>query len=315
MKIGKTIMEIRERENLTQERFAELLLVSRQTVSNWETDKCVPDIETLRMMSEKFDISLDGLLGVEREKKFLGKKKRRYSTKFKLFTIGIIIASSLLFWYTYKRILVNYYRDTLGDLYVASYKDISVTVNFELANERFLGLNVYIPTDVERNEDDEERNEHKYFKDGLLALWLTKNESFLAVESQQNEHFSKFGFDYKKLLRKYNFCNEDQLADYYFAHRYEEPSIFWSKNKIQMHYLAMVYMRGASGGGGNVYEIAGDRIDGYVYDNGSFYVARLDFNDSTYYLRFSRNIYNLGAVKNMLSGVYIDNLYMGDAAF
>ena len=62
MNIYKKIMEIRKDNNLTQEEFAEKLNVSRQTVSNWENSKCYPDIETLIIISDKFNASLDYLL-------------------------------------------------------------------------------------------------------------------------------------------------------------------------------------------------------------------------------------------------------------
>lgn len=62
MSLSKKIINIRKENNLNQESLAEILNVSRQTVSNWENDKCYPDIETLILISDKFDISLDTLL-------------------------------------------------------------------------------------------------------------------------------------------------------------------------------------------------------------------------------------------------------------
>ena len=47
---------------MSQEEFAESLNVTRQTVSNWETGKNYPDIETLILISDRFSISLDILL-------------------------------------------------------------------------------------------------------------------------------------------------------------------------------------------------------------------------------------------------------------
>lgn len=56
MLLKDKIVSIREENDLTQEDLAEILCVSRQTVSNWENAKCFPDIETLIMMSEKFSV-------------------------------------------------------------------------------------------------------------------------------------------------------------------------------------------------------------------------------------------------------------------
>lgn len=62
MNISEKILKIRKDNNLSQETFAEMINVSRQTVSNWESNKCYPDIESLIIISNKFDISLDDLL-------------------------------------------------------------------------------------------------------------------------------------------------------------------------------------------------------------------------------------------------------------
>ncbi len=67
MKFSEKIINIRKEKNLTQEDLAEILNVSRQTVSNWETNKCYPDIETFILISDKFKISLDVLLKEDKE--------------------------------------------------------------------------------------------------------------------------------------------------------------------------------------------------------------------------------------------------------
>jgi len=62
MRLGQTIQQIRKDNNLTQERFADLFHVTRQTVSNWENEKSYPDLITLVAISNQFDISLDKML-------------------------------------------------------------------------------------------------------------------------------------------------------------------------------------------------------------------------------------------------------------
>ena len=62
MQLGQTIKEIRKENNLTQEGFAELFHVTRQTVSNWENEKSYPDLLTLIAISDRFSISLDKML-------------------------------------------------------------------------------------------------------------------------------------------------------------------------------------------------------------------------------------------------------------
>ena len=62
MDIGKEIANIRKDQNLTQEEFGSIFHVTRQTVSNWETGKNYPDLQTLVEISERFDVSLDAIL-------------------------------------------------------------------------------------------------------------------------------------------------------------------------------------------------------------------------------------------------------------
>ncbi len=62
MNIGDKIKTAREENKLTQAQAAESLMVSRQTVSNWENRKSLPDIISVIRMSELYKISLDELL-------------------------------------------------------------------------------------------------------------------------------------------------------------------------------------------------------------------------------------------------------------
>ena len=62
MELGKRLKEYRNRLGITQDDLAEKLYVSRQTVSAWENDKTYPDIHSLLMLSDLFDVSLDTLV-------------------------------------------------------------------------------------------------------------------------------------------------------------------------------------------------------------------------------------------------------------
>lgn len=54
MQLGQTIQKIRKENHLTQEEFAEIFHVTRQTVSNWENEKSYPDLLTLVAISDNF---------------------------------------------------------------------------------------------------------------------------------------------------------------------------------------------------------------------------------------------------------------------
>ena len=62
MTIAEQIQKLRIQKGLTQERLAEMLEVSRQSVSKWELGQAVPDVEKIIRMSELFDVSTDAIL-------------------------------------------------------------------------------------------------------------------------------------------------------------------------------------------------------------------------------------------------------------
>ncbi len=67
MTIGEKLVKLRKEQNLTQEQFAEIVKVSRQSVSKWELNTAYPDTEKLIRISKIFNCSLDYLLKDEIE--------------------------------------------------------------------------------------------------------------------------------------------------------------------------------------------------------------------------------------------------------
>lgn len=62
MTIGEKIFQLRSKANLSQEMLAEKINVSRQSVSKWEMDQALPQIDKILMICQLFDISSDQLL-------------------------------------------------------------------------------------------------------------------------------------------------------------------------------------------------------------------------------------------------------------
>jgi len=62
MNLHHQIKSYRTSLNLTQDGLADKIFVSRQTISNWENEKSYPDIHSLILLSEVFDVSLDQLV-------------------------------------------------------------------------------------------------------------------------------------------------------------------------------------------------------------------------------------------------------------
>ena len=62
MELEKHIKEQRARLGMSQEALAEAVFVSRQTISNWETDRTYPDVQSLLLLSALFDTTVDELI-------------------------------------------------------------------------------------------------------------------------------------------------------------------------------------------------------------------------------------------------------------
>lgn len=62
MSLENTLNKLRTDGNMSQERFAEVLGVSRQSVQKWESGACVPELDKLIRIAKHFGISLDALI-------------------------------------------------------------------------------------------------------------------------------------------------------------------------------------------------------------------------------------------------------------
>jgi len=62
MTIGQVLKDKRKEFQFTQEQLAEKIYVTNRTISNWETGKTTPDIDSLIRLANLFDLSLDNLL-------------------------------------------------------------------------------------------------------------------------------------------------------------------------------------------------------------------------------------------------------------
>ncbi len=67
METKDILRKLREDNNLTQDQMAERLLVSRQAVSRWEVGETQPGVDTLKIISKEFNISINTLLGSPRQ--------------------------------------------------------------------------------------------------------------------------------------------------------------------------------------------------------------------------------------------------------
>lgn len=112
MNIGNQIAGLRKNHHFSQDDFALKIHVSRQTVSNWETNKTYPDIGTLVMIADFFELSLDELVREDvpiMKQKLLANKIKWLGFGF----IGILVL-------TYLCLFVLKYSPMLGSLLVGA---------------------------------------------------------------------------------------------------------------------------------------------------------------------------------------------------
>ena len=63
METSEILLRLRREQGLSQEEFAQKLLVTRQAVSRWETGETIPSTDTLKRIAQTFQVSVDHLLG------------------------------------------------------------------------------------------------------------------------------------------------------------------------------------------------------------------------------------------------------------
>ena len=103
MELGKQIKMHRQEAELSQEELANRVYVSRQTILNWENDKSYQDVNSLVLLSEIFQISLDKLIkgdiGVMKEviQKEEIEKMKRYGRIYTIMLIVTVVSAVPLF--------------------------------------------------------------------------------------------------------------------------------------------------------------------------------------------------------------------------
>lgn len=62
MSLGKNIQYLRKQKRITQEQLSEIMSVSRQTISRWEADEIIPELNKLVALSDVFSCRLEPLI-------------------------------------------------------------------------------------------------------------------------------------------------------------------------------------------------------------------------------------------------------------
>ncbi len=113
MNLSKQIKKYRTREQFSQEKLAEKLYVSRQTISNWENERSYPDIHNLLLMSVLFNVSLDDLVKGDVEmmrNELQNAQMNKWTISMVTFILlGAISIGPMMNWFGTKGLLVSFF--------------------------------------------------------------------------------------------------------------------------------------------------------------------------------------------------------------
>ena len=97
MEFNEKLRDLRKSKGLTQEQLAEAIFVSRTAISKWESGRGVPNIESLKALSEFFSISLDSLLSGEELLEVAETNVKETKTQMRDTIFGLLDCLPLLF--------------------------------------------------------------------------------------------------------------------------------------------------------------------------------------------------------------------------
>ncbi len=198
--IGQIIKQQRQLLGLTQEDLSNKLFVSRQTISNWESEKVKPDYEYIIKLSKIFNISVEQIDCSEEEKNNISLKK----TKGKLSKVIKIFISAVILLLLVITILLLILIDTNTiEVYVGNIDSDQIKMSntiFIKTNEK---ISLYLGTILNRTHDDDLiLSIYSKQKDGNLKKIVqgTYRENYeLSEYTGYNEYFDD-NFDINNLF-------------------------------------------------------------------------------------------------------------------
>lgn len=175
MMFSQKIKEIRKRFGLSQEQLAEIINVSRQAITKWETGGGLPDVSNLQELSKVFGVTVDYLLDDDRNLPALSMKveldKDKYKNKLKM------------------------YLEVLRDYYPEPY-EVYVLTRTKRLNFIELALDTFIAPEIGPvSTADSLGNLSPYYlvkKDGLKLLVNIKDYVLEVVELPSNTNDKRF---------------------------------------------------------------------------------------------------------------------------
>lgn len=224
-KVGRFIAERRKEKNLTQKQLADLLGVTDKAVSRWETGKGYPDIEILRILSEKLNVSLNELLSGEKipEEKIIEsaeehivyayRKEKKTKKKSRIIVAAVLICCVLIC----SVFAVNYSKGK-EEIFYATVKNADRTemltkLEYVLWEEFAIGGNdIYEHTvctdfDIRMNNENEILefsmillNNAYGYKTEITGFQKEKNQIKIVHSLEDRKNLTQDGFTYSSIM-------------------------------------------------------------------------------------------------------------------
>ncbi len=123
MKFNEKLIKLRKENKLTQDKLAEKINISTQSISKWENGHGYPDIENLMKISDLYNLSLDELLKDDKklEKKIIkDSKSNKYHLISVLYMLAILIYIGC-FYFKFKIFMIGFTIATIFMLGIELY--------------------------------------------------------------------------------------------------------------------------------------------------------------------------------------------------
>ena len=251
MELGKNIAKIRKDNNVTQDEFAEKYFVTRQTVSNWETGKNYPDLETLVKISDDYNISLDVLLKEDKEMLKTIDKNVKSTKKYKSILKYIIVLICVLLIIIYKAIMLNKYQAGKREINNDAIFSETITITKQdYDGEKIISENISMANLFEGYVDTKNQSSFKvkYEGDKIVSSFtkpssmdqyinLLNINSLELRPSNPDEETMKTNASTRKFLDKHNIKNDIDLLNYIKENYYFKNNLFTLTSTMKNNYL------------------------------------------------------------------------------
>lgn len=145
MKLGNKIYELRKEKNISQEELGNILNVSRQTISKWETGESIPEINKLVKLCDYYHLNLNDFVREDKntyieEKKIKNKKNMLPIILIIIGIITVITLSTLYFTFNKQSILLD--TKTYNNIKKINIDVFNADINFYKSNSNEIIIKV-----------------------------------------------------------------------------------------------------------------------------------------------------------------------------